>query len=158
MLINGDYTRSTLPRRFSQRVGSRRATLRINRRHCQCRRVPAFLRLSGVSPIAVATRDWSSRNTRGLEFTVLHSRPCSRGNISCLIQGSSEINVRPAGLYDRRYSPLSLSLSSRFSRRGLLIPFRYREWAFISLLRTRAPCIDARDLRLTLLLTHRLHS
>jgi len=55
----------TLPRRFSQRVGSRRATLRINRRHCQCRRVPAFLRLSGVSPIAVATRDWSSRNTRG---------------------------------------------------------------------------------------------
>lgn len=39
------------------------------------------------------------------------------------------------------------------SPRGLLIPFRYRGEAFISLLRVSDA---ARDLRLTLLVTHRL--
>jgi len=91
---------TTLPRRISLRVGSHAAAqpLRINRRYCRCRslaRLSAFLsRLSGCLP-PHATREWSSRNTRRAEFTVLRSRGrAGSGNISSLTQGSNEINGR----------------------------------------------------------------
>lgn len=83
-------------------------------------------RLSGCLPPRAA-REWSSRNTRRAEFTVLQC--CGRENISSLIQGSNEIN---GGRADFMISPVFFP--------PLLIPFRYRGQAFISLLRAyRAP-------------------
>lgn len=81
--------------------------------------------------------------TRRVEFTVLQSY--DRGNISSVAQGSNEINSGRADFMIAGTSLPARPLNSfPISRLGVYFPF--------------ARVSDARDLRLTRLVTHRLHS
>lgn len=130
MVINRDYTqhfRAAVP---IATVVALRNSLRINRHYCRwCEvlfaRLSASSRLSGVLRLFLSLSHHASGHTRIPVGLNLQFSTRTRGNISSLTQGSNaKLTTAARGFYDRRY----------LSLRGLLIPFRYRESAFISLL------------------------